>query len=203
MRLGPSLHLNRRNEVAGVWPLRIPGTETACESSSPARSLRYGPARPPVGVRPGPSIARPSRTDELVALRRSQWVSFEKRNDAADKGIERPDRVPVQILPMVVVPTVATDVAALEEPLQLMQDLHAPRSLNHGEARLDLPAETTRAIPEDRHAEASFAVDEADDPLLETWPFLLIARTSRFVTVHVRKRVVAVSRVRLLAEPRI
>ncbi len=85
---------------------------------------------------------------------------------------------------MVVVPTVATDVAAFEEPLQLVQDLHAPRSLNHGEARLDLPAETTRAIPEDRHAEASFAVDEADDPLLETWPFLLIVRTGRIVTGH-------------------
>jgi hypothetical protein len=29
MRLGPYLHLDRRLEVAGVWPLRIPDTETA------------------------------------------------------------------------------------------------------------------------------------------------------------------------------
>ncbi len=28
------------------------------------------------------------------------------------------------------------------------------------------------------------AVYEADGPLLETWPFLLIARTGRFVTAH-------------------
>jgi len=26
---------------------------------------------------------------------------------------------------------------------------------------------------------------EADDPLLETWPFLLIVRTNRIVTFHV------------------
>jgi hypothetical protein len=30
--------------------------------------------------------------------------------------------------------------------------------------------------------EAPFSVDEADDPLLYSWPFLLIARTDRFVT---------------------
>ena len=32
----------------------------------------------------------------------------------------------------------------------------------------------------------SFAAqsDEADDPLLEPWPFLLIARTGRIVTAH-------------------
>ena len=121
---------------------------------------------------------------ELIPLGRSQWVNPEKRNDTADKVTEGPDRVAVQILPMVVVPTVATDVAAFEEPLQLVQNLHAPRSLDHCEARLHLPAETTRTIPEDRYAEASFAVDEADDPLLETWPFLLIVRTGRIVTGH-------------------
>ena len=32
--------------------------------------------------------------------------------------------------------------------------------------------------------EASLAVDKADDPLLGTWPFLLIVRTGRIVTAH-------------------
>ena len=35
----------------------------------------------------------------------------------------------------------------------------------HRELRLDLPAKSTRSIPEDRNAEAPLAVDEADDPL--------------------------------------
>ena len=37
----------------------------------------------------------------------------------------------------------------------------------------------------DRQTEAAFAVDEADDPLLDSWPFLLIARTGRIFTGHV------------------
>jgi hypothetical protein len=40
-------------------------------------------------------------------------------------------------------------------------------------------------VPKDRNAEAALAVDEADDPLLETWPFLLIVRTGRIFTSHV------------------
>jgi len=31
----------------------------------------------------------------------------------------------------------------------------------------------------------TFSVDEADDPLLDTWPFLLIVRTGRIFTAHV------------------
>jgi len=38
---------------------------------------------------------------------------------------------------------------------------------------------------EEHHAEATFTVDKADDPLRETWPFLLIVRTGRIVTAHV------------------
>ena len=97
---------------------------------------------------------------------------------------ERPDPKVEQILSMVVMPPVTADSTATEVLLQEVQDLHAARSLNHGELRLDLPAEATRAVPEDRNAEAPFAVDEADDPLLEAWPFLLIVRTGRIFTAH-------------------
>ena len=85
---------------------------------------------------------------------------------------------------MVIVTSITADMAATEESLQFAQNLHAPGSLNHAEVRLCLPAETTTAIPEDRNTEAAFAVDEADDPLLESWPFLLIGRTDRIVTAH-------------------
>ena len=36
MGLGPYLHLESRLEVAGVWPLRIPGNVTAADDSSSA-----------------------------------------------------------------------------------------------------------------------------------------------------------------------
>jgi hypothetical protein len=123
--------------------------------------------------------------DELIVLCRSQWMCFEKRNDRPDEITERPDAVAVQVFSMVIVASVATDMAASEEPLQFVQNLHAPRALDHAEVRLNLPAETTTLVPEDRNTEAAFAVDEADDPLLESWPFLLIGRTDRIVTVHV------------------
>ena len=122
---------------------------------------------------------------EFIALCRSQWMCFEKRDDRLDEVTERPDAVAVQVFPVIVVTSVAADVAASEEPLQLVQNLHAPRSLHHAEVRLYLPTEPTAVVPEDRNAEAAFAVDEADDPLLESWPFLLIGRTDRIVTVHV------------------
>jgi len=121
---------------------------------------------------------------ELIAFCRSQRVRLEKRNDVTDKIIKGPDVVAVQVFPMVVVAAITADTATPEERPQLVQYLHTPLPLDHGELRLDLPAEATRAVPEDRNAEASFAVDEADDPLLESWPFLLIGRTGRIVTAH-------------------
>jgi hypothetical protein len=66
-----------------------------------------------------------------------------------------------------------------------MQCIDAPLSLNHREGWLDLPTKPRGLIPEDRNTEATFAVDEADDPLRETWPFLLIVRTGRIFTSHV------------------
>ena len=49
---------------------------------------------------------------------------------------------------------------------------------------LDLPAEPATRVPHHRDREAAFTVDEADDPLLNTWPFLLIVRTGWIVTDH-------------------
>lgn len=122
--------------------------------------------------------------DELIMLCCSQRMCFKKRNDRPDEITERPDAVSVQVLPVIIVTSVAARVAAFEEPLQRVQTLHAPCSLDHAEVRLYLPAEPTAAVPEDRNTEAAFPVDEADDPLLETWPFLLIGRTDRIVTAH-------------------
>src|SRR4051794_24464811 len=62
--------------------------------------------------------------------------------------------------------------------------MHAPNSLRDRELGLDLPTEPTRSVSKDRNTETPFAVDEADDPLRNYWPFLLIVRTGRIVTDH-------------------
>ena len=112
-------------------------------------------------------------------------MCFEKRDDRPDEITVGPDAVAEQVFPVVIVTSVAADITAFEESLQFVQDMHAPRALNHAEVRLNLPTKTTASVSEDRNTEAAFAVDEADDPLLETWPFLLIGRTDRIVTAHV------------------
>jgi hypothetical protein len=86
---------------------------------------------------------------------------------------------------VIVVSAIDEYAAAPEELPQLVQYLHAPFSLNDRKRRLNLPTESIGRIPKDRNAEAPFTVDEADDPLLDAWPFLLIARTRRIVTNHV------------------
>ena len=85
---------------------------------------------------------------------------------------------------MVVASDMTSDLTTVEESLQSMQRIDAPLSLNHDEARLDLPTQLCGVVPKERNAETTFAVDEADDPLRETWPFLLIVRTRRIFTIH-------------------
>ena len=87
---------------------------------------------------------------------------------------------------MVVVALVLDDAAAPEHQLEEFERWPGRRRLGDRELVLDLPAEEAPGIAHDRDREAAFAVDEADDPLLEPWPFLLIARTGRVVTGHGR-----------------
>lgn len=122
---------------------------------------------------------------ELIGLRRSQWMLFEERDDAARQISESSHIISVEMLSMIVMTSIDEHITASEVPLHLVQHLHAPRSLHYDERRLSLPAETIGRIAEDRNAEAAFTVDEADDPLLDPWPFLLIARTGRVFTAHV------------------
>ena len=86
---------------------------------------------------------------------------------------------------MIVTPAVLNDRHATEELNELFEDGFRWCCLGDRELMLDLPAESAPDVFHHRDREAALAVDEADDPLLETWPFLLIDRTGRIVTVHV------------------
>ena len=86
---------------------------------------------------------------------------------------------------MVVVSSIPVDATTSKVVSNQLQDLDAPLSLDNCEHGLQLPSDSHNGVTLDRTAEAAFTVDEADDPLLDTWPFLLIARTGRVFTAHV------------------
>jgi hypothetical protein len=86
---------------------------------------------------------------------------------------------------MVVVAGVLDDCPAPEHLNEELECRPGGRRLTDRELMLDLPAEPAVRVAHYRDREAALAVHKADDPLLDTWPFLLIARTGRIFTAHV------------------
>ena len=86
---------------------------------------------------------------------------------------------------MIVVSAVAINASTFKELSDELENMNTPLTLNDDESRLALPRQRHHAVPVNRTAETAFSVYEADDPLLDSWPFLLIARTGRIVTAHV------------------
>ena len=123
---------------------------------------------------------------EVGALRGDQWVRFEERNHDLDQLPPPLHGEAQERVAMVVVAPVLDDLPAPEHLLEEFERRPRRRRLGDRELVLDLPAEEAPGIAHDRDRETAFAVDEADDPLLEPWPFLLIARTGRVVTGHGR-----------------
>ena len=121
---------------------------------------------------------------EVGSLGGSQWVYFEERHHTTDKVIATLHAEAQQDLAMVTWPVLLDDAPAAEDLDEDFECRPRRRGLGDGELVLDLPAEPTPGVSHHRDREASFAVDEADDPLLSTWPFLLIVRTGRIVTIH-------------------
>ena len=83
---------------------------------------------------------------------------------------------------MVVSSPVPINLAATEVALDHLQDMSATSALDNREHWLQLPSPAHLAVALDGTAEAAFTINEADDPLLESWPFLLIDRTGHIVT---------------------
>jgi hypothetical protein len=123
---------------------------------------------------------------EVIGFRGSQWICFEERHDGVAKINPPEDLIDHQIFLVVVVSSIPVDTAAAEEVLDQFQAFDAPFSLDDCEHRLQLPPDPHNAVALDRTTEAAFTVDEADDPLLDSWPFLLIARTGRVFTAHTK-----------------
>ena len=126
----------------------------------------------------------PFELEEVLAFRRTEWICFEERHDHIAEIEPSLDLIAHQILAVIVVSSIAIDLAASEEVLDQFQNMDTALALNDNKLGLHLPTTTHPAIPLDGAAETALTVDEADDPLLEFWPFLLIARTRRIVTNH-------------------
>ncbi len=125
-------------------------------------------------------------------LCRSQWICFEKRHDDRAQISPIPHVVNEEVLAVIVESPIAIDVSASKVVLEQFKNVDASLTLHNRKSGLALPSDLHHRIAIDRTTKAAFAVDEADDPLLESWPFLLIVRrgflephTGRFVTAHV------------------
>src|SRR6266498_176905 len=101
---------------------------------------------------------------EVSSLGGDQWVLLEERHDHRGQLAPTLHGEAQKRVTMVVMALILDDLSAPEDSLD------------------ELECEPRRCGLGDR--EAAFAVNEPDYPLLDAWPFLLIVRTGRIVTVH-------------------
>jgi len=121
---------------------------------------------------------------EVEAFRGSQRMFFEERHHSSQQILTPLHREAKKDLPVIEGTKAFDHTAAPELLFEELQCWARGRRLGHRELVLDLPAETATSVAHYRDRKAALSVDEADDPLLNTWPFLLIARTGRIVTAH-------------------
>jgi hypothetical protein len=121
---------------------------------------------------------------EVVTLRGSQWMFFEERDDGVHQMGPTLHGEAQEHFVVVAVPRILDHAPTSELLDEEIECGSRARRLGHRELVLDLPAESASRVANHGDREAALAVDEADDPLLDTWPFLLIARTGRIFTSH-------------------
>src|SRR4051794_5974712 len=123
-----------------------------------------------------------SESLEVGTLRGSQRVCFEERHHPLQQLAAPLHREAKQHLPMIEWSMLLDDAPTPEHLSEEFERRPRGCGLDDGELVLDLPAEPTPGVAHHRDREAPFAVDEADDPLLSIWPFLLIDRTGQIFT---------------------
>lgn len=130
---------------------------------------------------------------EVLFLGGAKLMLAKKRDYPFDEVVSSVHRVPEEILLMVISASVQIDPTALKEINEIVQDLSAGSSLNNGEGRLHLPAESHLGALDNWGTEAPFAINEPDDPSNVLEPFLLVSRRGalyatrhRIVTAHIR-----------------
>ena len=132
----------------------------------------------------------PRKLLEVITLRSAQRILTEERYYRLYKIRTLVYAVLTKVLFMVVVPLVDEDSASAEESLEFFKRAHAPRALRHNKPMDHLIAGSVAfparpiLLPDKAYGEASLSVYKTNNPAKSDQPFLLIARTGRFVTVH-------------------
>ena len=92
---------------------------------------------------------------------------------------------------MIIMATIQIDRSTVDAINEIVQDLFTESSLDNGESRLNLPAESHLWALDDGGAKAPFVIDEPDNPSNVLESFLLIFRRGalratrhRIVTAH-------------------
>src|SRR5581483_11756594 len=94
----------------------------------------------------------------------------------------RSHAVPIDRFPVVVGTIVDEDATAVEVVAKGVENREAFCSLSHDELRKHLPTEFHNSAALDRDGEATFAIDESNNPADGFQPFLLIVCTHHVVT---------------------
>jgi len=127
---------------------------------------------------------------EVVPLRRTKRVRPKERDHDLEELVARSNDESMQVLLVVVVPSVDRHGTDAEEVPQLVETANAARSLDHHEAVGHLVAGRVATSPspigllDEADGEATFSIHETDYPADSDQPFLLVFRTDRLVTVH-------------------
>jgi hypothetical protein len=122
---------------------------------------------------------------EIFSLRGSQRVCFEERDDHVAQVSETKDLVLTEIFTMIVMPAVGIHLAAAKKLNHRIQDVPTRCTLDNGEGRLDLPAQSHRGTSKDGNAETAFTVYKTHQPFLAEESFLLIVRTGWIFTADI------------------
>jgi hypothetical protein len=127
------------------------------------------------------TVANATKSARLAVIK---WVLLEERHNHRGQFLPALHGEAQERMTMIVVTPTLDDLPASEDSLKEFRCGPRGCGLGDRELVLDLPAEEAPAVSHHRDREAALAVNEPDDPLLDAWPFLLIARTGRIVTVH-------------------
>jgi hypothetical protein len=130
---------------------------------------------------------------EIRILRGAKRILAEERNDYVEEVGPPADVVSPQVLLVVVAPAVDEQPADTEELPELLETALTALSLHHYEAvgYLIAGSVATSCCPigllDEANGEATFSINESDDPIRADRPFLLVFRTARIVTAHAVK----------------
>jgi hypothetical protein len=128
---------------------------------------------------------------EVFPLRRSKRMLLEEGHDDLSEVGPSNHGVPMQMLPVVVAPSIHGHASHAEELLQLHETRHATRALHYDEAVNDLvPGSVALSahpawLPDEANREASFSIYKTNYPAtILDQSFLLVFRTAQIVTAH-------------------